>query len=404
MQDPHSLRSLFEKWYAGTASATEVEVLHSLLNDKENLEAIRGYSREKWDEMLARDIDWSAVPATMVDDILARSGNKEEESTVTPVHRVQLLKTAWLRYAAIALLMVGAGVYFWLAGKKEEELAHKPAVSATHIQAGGNRAILTLADGSTIILDSAADGTLAAQGNTKIIKLNEGALAYNSGALPPDGKVPYNTISTPKGGQYQIVLPDGSRVWLNAASSIRFPVSFAGNERQVEVDGEVYFEVKKDAVRPFSVTANQSRIDVLGTSFNVNAYSNEDTLRTTLVEGSVRVNAGSRSGILSPGEQAQVNAAGKKPDMQIISNVDIDKVLAWKNGYFNFENASLEMAMKQLERWYNIEVVYEKDIPPVYFVGKLSMKWDLDKLLKILEESSGVHFKIEDGRKLKVMP
>jgi ferric-dicitrate binding protein FerR (iron transport regulator) len=204
----------------------------------------------------------------------------------------------------------------------------------------------------------------------------------------------YNTMSTPRGRQFEITLPDGTHVWLNAASSIRYPTVFAGNERKVELDGEAYFEVTKNAKQPFIVRArNKATIEVLGTSFNISAYENEKSLNTTLLDGSVKVNGT----ILKPGQQARVTDA-----VRVTDHADIDKVMAWQRGFFNFEGATLEEVMQQLERWYDIDVEYEQGIPDIEFGGEMSRNMSLNGVLVALEKS-GIHYRLE-GRKLIVLP
>jgi ferric-dicitrate binding protein FerR (iron transport regulator) len=239
------------------------------------------------------------------------------------------------------------------------------------------------------------------QSGSKVL-LQNGELKYNADGSAVNA-VAYNTITTPKGRQFQMTLPDGTRVWLNAGSSLRFPTVFVGNERKVEVTGEGYFEVAKNAAKPFRVSINnETEIEVLGTHFNVNSYSNETSIKTTLLEGSVRVKtqvAGKKSEvIIAPGQQAQLTAG----NLKVANNVDLSEVMAWKNGVFNFHNATLEEVMRELERWYDINVVYEKGVPQIEFVGKMGRDLSLAKVLRGLEMSE-VHFRLE-GRTLIVMP
>ncbi len=314
--------------------------------------------------------------------------------------------TPWLRYAAIILILAGTGTYLWLGQKqpagslqntgKVGQLADAPP--------GGNKATLTLGDGSVIVLDSAADGQITSQGGTNILKLNAGMLSYKAGSTSiPRGQVLYNTISTPRGGQYQVVLPDGSNVWLNAASSVRFPTLFVGSERRVQVEGEAYFEVSPDSRRPFVVYSGELEIQVLGTSFNINAYTNEAFINTTLLNGSVKVVKNSASRLLQPGQQAQVahNLQPSSREIAINPHADIEKTMAWKNGLFNFEGATLKEVMNQLERWYNIEVVYEGDVPYMRFFGKVSRNIMLSDLIKGLEDNE-VKFRMGEGRRMFV--
>jgi ferric-dicitrate binding protein FerR (iron transport regulator) len=329
------------------------------------------------------------------------------------VRRIHTLRR-WGTVAAIALLFAGIGGYFLLKNKTVSTpaaVAEKPA----DIPPGKEGAVLTLADGRQVVLDSLGNGVIATQNGTQLL-LQNGALSYakQTGSTAPV----YNTLTTPKGRQFQVILPDGTKVWLNAASSLRYPTVFSGSEREVSVTGEAYFEVAHDKAKPFIVNlplsiptgreAGGSRIQVLGTQFNVNAYANEAAIKTTLIEGSLKIVNGQsvpqgginrESAILKPGEQAVLVAHSP---LTIDHSPDIDKAVAWKSGFFNFEDARLEEVMRQLERWYDIEVVYEKNIPDIQFGGKMSNDVSLSGLLKSLKEME-VHFRIE-GRKLIVLP
>jgi transmembrane sensor len=272
---------------------------------------------------------------------------------------------------------------------------------------GGNKAILTLADGSSIVLDSASNGTLGQQGNIKIIKLDNGLLAYsvNGKQLTENDEAFYNTISTPRGGQYQITLADGTMVWLNAASSIRFPVLFTGTQRKVEITGEVYFEVAKNKTMPFKVKATSSEIEVLGTHFNVNAYEDEATTKTTLLEGSIKVSTASfvsntqTTKFLQPGQQASSSNDGK---INILSNADLEETMAWKNGRFQFKSTDLKSMLRQIARWYDVDVEYRGNVD-LHFTGQLTRNENVSKVFEKLALTNEVHFKIE-GRRIIVSP
>ena len=303
-----------------------------------------------------------------------------------PAEGIRFLKTAWFRYAAVLLLVAAAAAFLYNYNSKPQKEVAQQQSPVPDVQPGGNRALLTLADGSTIVLDNAANGNLADQGNTKILKLDGGSLAYQPGKA--NGKVMHNTISTPKGGQYQIILPDGSKVWLNASSSIRFPTAFTSG-RPVTITGEAYLEVAPDKTRPFIVKAAGTEVQVLGTAFNINAYPDEASVKTTLVEGSVKI-AGN---ILKPGQ------AFKNGEL-VSTNVEQD--VAWKNGLFDFQDKDLREVMRQLARWYNIEVIYENGIPEVEFGGQMGRDLKLSTVLTFLKKTN-IHFKLE-GNTLTVMP
>ncbi|WP_205510966.1 FecR family protein [Longitalea arenae] len=350
----------------------------------------------------------------------------QQEGAAGKYRRMQTGRSSWLRYAAAILILAG-GTATWMLAKKAPEREGQPPITQQttpiDIAPGGNKAMLTLSDGSVIVLDSAANGTLAEQGNAKIVKLNNGQLVYaqenqeSGNALTPAQRagidhspMTFNTLTTPRGGQYQLTLPDGSKVWLNAASSITYPTSFASNERVVTVTGEVYFEVAKQATRPFIVKKGSTSVTVLGTHFNVNAYEDEVNLKVTLLEGSVKVNSAIDNGqsamdprfaaILKPGQQAIVSAHSP---LTIDHSPNVDKVMAWKNGIFNFHKASLQEVMRQLSRWYNVDVVYEKGVPNMEFGGEMGRDLTLAQVLQGFEDME-IHFRIEAGNRLIVMP
>jgi ferric-dicitrate binding protein FerR (iron transport regulator) len=237
----------------------------------------------------------------------------------------------------------------------------------------------------------------------KITKLSDGQLAYNKTAETIATAPAYNRLTTPRAGQFSLTLPDGSRVWLNNASSIRYPVSFAGPNREVELTGEAYFDIAKDPSHPFRVAvhrgARTSTIEVLGTSFNVMAYEDEPAERTTLLEGSVRFVNGSNSTLLKPEEQSMLDEKGS---LKTLHQVNVSEITAWKNGYFHFDHASLETTMRQLARWYDVTVEYQGDIPAQEFMGKIQRDIPLSSLLKGLENEH-VHFR-QEGQKLLVTP
>ena len=302
---------------------------------------------------------------------------------------------SWTRVAAavIIVLLLSLGGYFYFNNRNEKQIAKTETQQQrfkNDIAPGGNKAVLTLANGTQIILDSAANGTLTQQGNAKVIKLDSGQLAYTSTSLSTS-EVLYNTISTPRGGQYQIVLADGSKVWLNAASSLKYPTSFTGKERNVELTGEGYFEIAHNATMPFRVRVNDMNVEVFGTHFNINAYDDENIIRTTLLEGSVKVTKGNSTGLLKPGQQGQLNESG---DIKISNDTDLDEVMAWKEGRFLFKRTDIQSIMRQLSRWYNIDIVY-KNVPATGFNAKIPRNTSVSNILKVLELTGEVKFIIE---------
>ncbi len=314
--------------------------------------------------------------------------------------------------AAISIIIV-LSVSGWMIWKNNSHRqVAQTQVSSDYkndISPGGNKATLTLANGATVILDSAHNGEITQQGNQKILKLDNGLLAYNktnslSASALLKTEILYNTIQTPRGGQYAIVLPDGSKAWLNAASSLRFPIAFAKNERRVELTGEAYFEVNHDSHKPFKVVIPASpsgegggEVEVLGTHFNINAYEDEGEIKTTLLEGSVKLMRSDKSNLLKPGEQGQINKSGA---IKIIQDADLEEALAWKNGNFQF-NANIESIMRQVSRWYDVEIVYDGEKVNQNFVANISRNVPVSKLLRLLQLTNLVHFKI-DGKKIIV--
>jgi len=297
--------------------------------------------------------------------------------------------------------LLGAGMIYWLNRGDSKALQNTNTVAVkpgNDIPPGGNKAILKLANGSVIILDSAGNGRLSTQAGATIDKTGDGKLAYNSLKEKPT-EIQYNTLTTPKGGQYFIELADGSKVWLNAASSLTYPTSFIGKERIVVLKGEAYFEVAKNKAMPFQVTVNGMTVEVLGTHFNINAYDDEAVIKTTLLEGAVKIMKGNTSALLKPGDQAQVSSNG---NIKVITDADVDQAVAWKNGYFQFRRDNLQQVLRQLTRWYDVDVKYDGLITDMQFGGRISRNNNLSEVLKILELSN-VHFRIE-GKTIVVMP
>ncbi|MET3879504.1 FecR domain-containing protein [Chitinophaga sp. OAE865] len=320
----------------------------------------------------------------------------EEANRRTATHsgRKTVNMRRWWAAAAV-LLLLGAGFYFLT--RTELPVAVVAQHSNNIIQPGREGAVLTLADGSQVVLDSLKNGVITQQGNTDV-RFRNGQLLYNSRNNAASASLVYNTVATPRGRQFRVILPDGTAVWLNAASSLRYPVTFPEEERNVTVTGEAYFEVAADAHKPFTVkTDNGTAIRVLGTSFNVNAYTDESALRATLLQGKILVKTTTGNQVLLPGEQAVVGQS-----ITVNKQANTSQAIAWKNGIFNFQQAPLEVVMRQISRWYDVEVVYEKNIPAITFGGEMGRDLELKDVLEFLQES-GVHFKLS-GRKLTVMP
>ena len=313
----------------------------------------------------------------------------------------------WAAAAAI-LVMVSTGVYLFYNHSGEKYPIAWNDQSGRYkndVAPGGDKAILILGDGTKVVLDNTQNGAIGEQGNSKVLKIDAGKLAYNTMS---NGKniptiIPVNTVSTPRGGQFQIELSDGTKVWLNATSSLRFPTAFIkGKERKVELTGEAYFEVTKNETMPFKVIVNKMEVQVLGTHFNVMAYNNERAIKTTLLEGQVKVYTPSdkKSVILKPGQQASLD--NNSIEVNVSQNVDMDLIVAWKNGFTAFKSADIATIMRQVERWYDVDVDYEGVVPVRTFTGKISRNANLSELLRLLEVSK-IHFTI-DGKKITVLP
>ncbi|GAC1591523.1 MAG: hypothetical protein NVS3B19_12650 [Ginsengibacter sp.] len=388
---------------------TKEELAHFLQLIKQ--EQYQGNLQKSIDQLLEKESLSVPVDGNRSDIIFQKIINAtkgEKENHIGKVFHFEqraklfkLLKVA----AAVIILVLSTTMYFYFNKKTENTLARKENKVRPYkkdILPGSNKATLLLADGSTIILDDVKNGALTQQGNSKVVKIN-GKLAYNSSGSNAN-EILYNTITTPRGGQYQIELSDGSQVWLNAASSLHFPTAFTGKERKVEIIGEAYFEVAKNKDKPFIVTANGAEVQVLGTHFNVMAYNDEAALKTTLLEGSVKFVNGSTSNILKPGQQSQLTKDGQ---LKLLSNVDVNAVVAWKNGFFHFENADIETVMKQLSRWYDVELIYQDKAGLDYPNKKvrdllhadIPRNTKLSDVLKALEIAGGAKFEIE-GKKI----
>lgn len=312
----------------------------------------------------------------------------------------QLSKICWYKQAAAALILlfIGLGTYYNFIATNDSEttVITTPVLAKKDLPPGGNRAILTLSNGSTVVLDSTGNGFVTQQSNTQIVKTAKGQLSYTT--LNQNSKeLVYNSVSIPRGGQYQLVLPDGTKVWLNAASSIRFPVAFVGKERKVTITGEAYFEVAKDKKKPFIVSSANMDVEVLGTHFNVSAYAEESIVKTTLLEGSVKINNKKSEFYLVPGQQSQLNNSGQ---FSIKNNIDVDKEIAWTKGKFQFNSNTIQEIMLQLSRWYDVEVIYQGKVSSETFSAIIKRSSNISQVLKLME-ASGVKFDIE-GKKIYV--
>jgi transmembrane sensor len=395
--DQQRMQYLAGQFLANQLTVAEQQEFQDLLQQPaHNAALVAAFETVSGEVYASSEVDETLLPLLQ----RAPQADRSEMIKQAPVRRISFARR-W-GWAAAILVLLSAGIYLWRSSSSSATGESGLSQGKQDVAPGRDGAILTLADGTKIVLDSLGNGAIADQNGAKVV-LNNGQLMYNAVA-GADGQQQWNTMHTPKGRQFNVVLPDGTRVWLNAASSITFPTVFTGKERRVELNGEAYFEVTKDKTRPFFVKIkDQAEVQVLGTHFNVNGYDDEPQVNTTLLEGSVRVltNRQEKTGqaensvVLKPGQQAKI--AQGKVATATLKEEDIDKVMAWRYGAFNFENASLQEVMRQLARWYDIEVVYEKGVPDIHFVGEMSRDISLAGVLKALEASS-VHFRIEDNR------
>ncbi|RVT71996.1 DUF4974 domain-containing protein [Flavobacterium sufflavum] len=390
MYQKEVFNELMEQFISGEITSEGKTMLLSMLDNPQYSEELNAILRENYDSVEIPTVS-PDVTKKFIEELRKKmdASSKTKESSV-----IRLFNWRKIAVAASVLVAIGIGT-FALFQKRDQSPVMVASKESNDKEPGKTGAILTLSDGSKIVLDSAGNGLLANQNNTAVLKKN-GGVVYKAGS---GTQVVYNTMTTPRARQYNLELSDGTKVWLNASSSITFPTSFAANERKVTLTGEAYFEVAKDKKRPFRVSVNDMQVNVLGTHFNVNAYDDEATVNTTLLEGSVLLTEKGKKVLLKPGQQAQKQKLGA---IVVNDNVNLEEVMGWKNGVFYFENASLQMVLRQLSRWYDVDVVFEKGIPERTFEGEIQRNLQLSQVLKILEKNK-VHFKI-DGNVLRVMP
>ena len=355
--------------------------------------------RDELDEWVTASDENMRLFAELTDEKNIEKGLKERglynadkavkllKTKVSAKRKKQQAKTRKLfAYGIAACLILLAGLFLIVPLFEKKNTRPATPMAQNDWLPGGDKAILRLSGGKEIMLDS-TQGNILQQGGLQVVN-TKGTVSYEGEA----GEMQYHTLTTPRGGQYRLVLPDGSKVWLNAASSIRFPTAFNGKERKVELTGEAYFEVAHDAAKPFHVHVNSMDVEVLGTHFNINAYGDEEGIKTTLLEGSVKVSNGKGGLIIKPGQQAVV-AANNEPS--IVHTVDLDEVVGWKNGLFEFKDESIEAIMRQVARWYNVDVRYEGKID-YHFNASIERNAPVSKLLYFLEQTHRVHFTLQD--------
>lgn len=381
------LKYLLERYAADRCTPDEVAELFEWIKSSDEDKFIRERIRILWQNSIESehypDVDW--------DNILARVMNKQESKS----------SIKWIRYVAAAILVgvLVAGSYLFLVQDNSDVDNDENLIVQNDIKAPEtNRATLTLADGSVIYLDSLSAGKVAAEGSMNILKVSAGELEYSTDYAVSSSELKFNTLHNPKGSQViTVVLSDGSKVWLNAGSSITYPVVFQSSNRSVTMNGEVYFEVKNQTGNPFVVRKSDLQIRVLGTHFNVNAYDDEEDAKVTLLEGSIQVANGKISDVLVPGQQAQVSS-GKGIIIQ--DAVNMDAVMAWKSGRFIFEGENIQAIMRQLARWYNVDVSYEGNVTNEKFVGVFnrSRHHNISGILDMFKKTRMVDFSINENR------
>jgi transmembrane sensor len=380
---------LAEKYVQGTATPEERELVEAwyaeLGKDHFNINV---EEREAARQEVMAELEKAITVAKPVD---------EPATIVSMQDRVRPRKWFGRVAAAIVLLVLSGGAWVYFNSNTKQVSVVDNRYTGTDVLPGSYKAKLTLKDGKTIILDSAAAGELARQGSARVLNQN-GQLVYEFSAAV-EGAVAYNTVSTAKGETYSMRLADGSVIILNAGSSVHFPVAFPGKERRIEITGEVYVRVAKDKSKPFIASVNGMDVLALGTEFNINSYGDESHISTTLIEGSVKVTRHNAQIILQPGEQA----IQQGPGLVKHTAVDMEKILAWKNGEFIFDRDELPVIMKQLERWYDVEVVYEGALPKRTFSGSISRSRNASAVLKMLQRTGLINMKIE-GKKIIVTP
>lgn len=359
-----------------------------------------------YQEQNQADVEWLSEDEAEEEQVRLRMLSKLQQQINIPETTPARNRRLWyyLSAAASVLVLLGLAGYFYLMPLRPAAPPAGPALANNDISPGGNKAILTLDNGEKVVLEDAKNGVISQQGNAAVNKTDSGQLSYQSTGNT-SAAIVYNTITTPYGGQYQVTLQDGTKVWLNAGSSLRFPAAFSGDHRNVTLTGEAYFEVAKDKARPFFVTvgagaATPLTVKVLGTHFNINAYPEEQQHTVTLVEGAVKVDYGAANALLAPGREAVLDKVSGR--LQTAAT-DTESAIAWKNGYFIFDNEKVESIMRQISRWYDVKISYQGDVSKKAIGGSLSRSKNVSEVLNMLELTGTVHFKI-NGRRITVMP
>lgn len=385
------IKRLIQRWMDDTITQEEKGELVRMLNEQTLLSDVEPGLQEMWVAQTNQPVFSDEETVSMIERILSNNRSDEKFVLQPPVHRIHFMRR-WGWAAASIIILLGLGVFLWTTNKKDTETqrtaVHPPA---TEVMPAMGKVVLKLPDGRQIYLDS-MHGSIVKEGELTVDN-KKGSLAYSGAA----GKMEYHSLTVPRGRQYQLQLPDGTNVWLNAASSITYPIAFTGPERMVTVSGEVYFEVAKNKSKPFRVAANDMMITVTGTHFNVNAYNDEPFLATTVLEGGVKVTSNNKTVILSPNEQSLANATGS---ISVNRNVNVSEIVAWRERFFHFESADLPTILRELARWYDVDVAYEGVISKERFFVIVNRNSSLSAVLKALQ-ANDVEFHIE-GKKLTV--
>ncbi|WP_142686458.1 FecR family protein [Chitinophaga polysaccharea] len=371
------LKDLIQRYLKGNASPEEAAALHEWYNSFDDSEVL--------------------LPLELGEDrnMLEQRLLNRLKPVMQPLESKRFPFWRYAAAAALLALVAITGTMVW----QHRHLSPQKNITAyntsvTDKPPANKKAMLTLADGSTIALDDAANGALGKQGGASVIKKEKGQLAYQAGDA--NSAVVYNTLTVPRGGRYQLVLPDGTKVWLNSATSLRYPTAFRGGERKVTLQGQAYFEIAANATQPFKVQAGEMEVAVLGTRFDMMAYADEPTINATLVDGKIKV----QDKILQPGQQAVLALSGHR---LTIREADVDKITAWKNGLFVFNNMDLPTILREIARWYDVEIVYQSAPGKELYGGGISRNLNLSAVLRVLEENGTNHFKT-DGNKVVVLP
>ncbi len=404
MNTAGSIRQIIEKVFNNSATAEELEELIAAFKGEhrelilEEMEKISSRLPASGQWHTGDGVKWSKMADSILQSDGLASGEHRYAATRVPVYKMPVF-----RYVAAACIILLIATLFYASEKSQTDKEPNnqktlvQSMPAEEVLPGGNHAVLQLSDGSIISLDSFKTGPIARQGTASVLKRANGEIVYEPGNGP---ELLFNTLITPRGGQYQLMLPDGTKAWLNAASSIRYPVHFNGRERKVETKGEVYFEVARDTRKPFVVNAaGGMEILVLGTRFNVNTYNEEKYIRTTLLEGSVSIKTTGNTRLMKPGQQA---VADRQGGLSMQENADLEAVLAWQKGLFNFNKSGIKEIMNQLARWYDIDIKYQGAVKDQLYGGEMHRDLNLSQVLKMLEKS-GVRFQLQN-KTLTVMP